>query len=54
MLPNAALKQSDLPKYAVLVSDITKETGINFSPALPYEFLTGKSVSPKLDEWPKL
>ncbi|MEI8185814.1 MAG: DNA/RNA non-specific endonuclease [Chlorobiaceae bacterium] len=54
MIPNAALMQSDLPKYAVPVSVIEKATGINFFPTLPPELLSEKNAAPKLEVWPCL
>ncbi|TLU54627.1 MAG: DNA/RNA non-specific endonuclease [Chlorobium sp.] len=53
-IPNAAVSSSDLPKYAVPISDITKETGVTFFPALPPDLLTEKNSAPKLVDWPGL
>ncbi len=53
-IPNAAVSASDLPKYAVPISDITKETGVTFFPALPPDLLREKSSAPKLEDWPGL
>ena len=37
IFPNTALPVSDLPKYAVSVSEVEKQTGINFSPKSPVD-----------------
>ena len=54
LMPNAALLHSDLPKYALPVSDIANATEINFFPTLPPELLTGERDTLKLKEWPGL
>ncbi len=54
MIPNAAVSAKDLPKYAMPISDIAKETGITFFPALPSNILAEETTAPDLKDWPGL
>ncbi len=51
ILPNIAVYAKDLPKYVVSVTEVEKQTGLNFLPLLP-NATNIESVTSNLKDWP--